>query len=141
VTDESVTFYGFKVAGIRAAIGSDIDLATTSFGASNTGTIGGSISGLVARVRNQGQAPAGAFRIAFYWVTDSNQALFSGWSCAVESLAPGSTYTCSGDIGVSSTLAPGRYKLVAIADDQRQTRDVDWDNNAKASEGGLVTLR
>jgi len=141
VSDESVSFYGFKVNGIRAAIGGDIDLVTTSFTTSNTGSIGGTINGLIARVSNQGQAAAGAFRIAFYWITDKNEALFSGWSCNVESLGPGSTYTCSGDIGVSSKLTPGSYKLVAIADDQRQLRDVNWDNNARASEGGPVSLR
>ncbi|MBI4909426.1 MAG: hypothetical protein HY820_37755 [Acidobacteria bacterium] len=142
VSDESVNGYGFKVAGVRAASnGGGSDLATVSFTASTSGTIGGKINGAAAKVENQGQAAAGAFRIAFYWISESGESTFSGWSCAVEGLSPGASFTCSGDLGVLDSLRPGRYRIVAIADDERRSGDGNWDNNARASEAGLVTLR
>lgn len=141
VSDEGVNGYGFKVASVRAITGGNVDLATVSFGASDRGTIGGTIKGLVAKVQNIGQAEAGPFRIAFYWIDGNSEAVYSGWSCAVNSLGPGLSYTCSGDIGVANTLKPGQYRLVAIADDERKTADSNWDNNARASEGGVVTLQ
>lgn len=143
VTDRSETYYGFKVTSIRAAAGGSgrPDLVTVSFTASNAAAVGGKINGLVARVQNQGPVAAGAFRIGFYWVTEDLNATFSGWSCSVAGLGPGLSFACSGDIGVDASLRPGRYQLVAIADDQRQTADADWNNNARAADSGAVTLR
>jgi len=141
VSDESVGGYGFKVVDVSPASGGAIDLAAVSFAASNVGTIGGTVKGLIAKVQNLGQTEAGAFRIAFYWIDSASNATFSGWSCAVGSLGPGLSYTCSGDISVANSMKPGEYKLVVIADDERKTTDANWDNNARASEGGVVTIR
>lgn len=144
LSDQSETYYGFKVAGVRAATpspGANVDLSTVSFTSSTTGAIGGKITGLSARVQNLGQSAAGPFRIGFYWVNENLDVTFSTWSCNVASLAPGASFTCGGDIGVLDSLPPGLYQIVAIADDQRQTADADRNNNARASDSGAVTLR
>lgn len=139
-SDESVNDWGFKVTNIvakGASGGGKPDLAAISLKANTTGVIGGKVGGVDAKIQNKGGAAAGEFRIGFYWINASKQAVFSGWSCSVKSLDPGATYTCGGEIGVPSSLTAGTYQLAVIADDQKQTPDADWDNNARLAESAV----
>lgn len=140
-TDGSITDYGFRVVDVRAASdGARVDLAATAFTAFKTGTIGGRIRNVTSVVQNQGGAPAGQFRIGYYFISAAGDVLFSGWGCHVEGLAPGATYTCGGDLAVPDTLQPGPHTIAVFADDQQQTDDLDYNNNIRIADTGTVTL-
>jgi CARDB/S-layer homology domain/Putative binding domain, N-terminal len=119
------------------------DLIVTSLTAAISGSIGGQITVSVT-VANQGSANAGAFRLGFYFSTDSTITTgdtFTGWSCDFQSgLAAGASSTCGGPIGVPSSLAPGNYYFGAMADDVGQVAESNETNNARAADSGTIVL-
>jgi hypothetical protein len=118
------------------------DLLITSLSAPTTGTIGDQIT-MSVDVLNQGSVYAGPFHVAFYFSSDSYIDIndtFSGWMCEIPGLNAGSTWNCSGSIGVASALIPGLYYFGAIADDLGQITETNEGNNARAADTGLINL-
>jgi hypothetical protein len=119
------------------------DLLVTALSGPTTGTIGGQIT-VSLTLRNQGTVSAGAFRVGYYWsqnATITTGDVFSGWICTFSSgLGAGATGTCSGPVGVPSSLTPGVWYLGAIVDDQGVVSESDEGNNARAADTGPITL-
>ncbi|MDA2937717.1 pre-peptidase C-terminal domain-containing protein [Acidobacteria bacterium AH-259-A15] len=118
--------------------GSGPDLVVTELTtSSSSGTPGGKIFISSLKVKNQGDTDAGPFQVGFYYSTDSTISTsdtFSGWRCDVNSgLVAGGTYSCSGEIAVPSSLAPGTYYVGAIADHQGVVSESNEGNNTKAT--------
>ncbi|MCL4488889.1 MAG: hypothetical protein M1570_12265 [Chloroflexi bacterium] len=120
------------------------DLVLTSFTASRTAAAGGKLTGLRLTVKNQGNGDAGPFRVGFYLSNSSTvttASMYTGWNCTnTTGLAAGSTWDCSGDIGIPSSLAPGTYFLAAIVDDQGQVTESNESNNVRLADTGTVTI-
>lgn len=112
------------------------DLVVDAMTAPANGTIGGTIS-ISTRVRNQGTAPTGAFRLGFYYSTDptiTTGDVASGSICNYASGLAANTFSdCSGPITVPGALPPGTYYVGVIADDQGQVNETSESNNARAS--------
>jgi subtilase family serine protease len=110
------------------------DLVVTAFFAPNTGTVGGRLTGTVVYVKNQGTAPAGPFRVGFYlWspLWSSTESVWTGPACfQTGRVDPGQTFSCSAEISIAATTAPGIYYLFAAADDLRQVVESDERNNS-----------
>jgi hypothetical protein len=135
---------GNNVASVALTVTSGLpDLVVTSLTAPTTATIGGTIS-ISVSVLNQGSASAGPFYLGFYFSTDSTitaSDTYSGWSCYFSSgVVTGATSTCSGSIGVPSSLAPGTYYLGAIADFLGQVAESNENNNARSADTGPIVL-
>ncbi|MBI3684250.1 MAG: hypothetical protein HY235_28070 [Acidobacteria bacterium] len=143
VTDDSVTDWGFRVTSIEPATASP-QLVVTSFTAPTTGIIGGRISGMRAVVQNQGSVAARAFEFAFYWgrsPTVTTRDEFSGWYCDVEDgLQAGETFTCTGEIGIPSSLTPGTWYVAAIADHRSVVDQLDRSGNSRTNQNGATVL-
>ena len=134
--------YTFRAFNAGAG-GTGPRLVINSFTAPTRGSIGGNLSGTSLTVVNQGNANAGAFGIGYYFSKNPNVTtadIFSGWFCAVGSLATGNSFTCSGDIGVPTNLTPGVWYLAAIADDQSQLQQLDRAGSTRVMDNGPVTL-
>jgi hypothetical protein len=135
---------GSRSAPLTVTVGtnSTIDLTVTGLGTPTTGTIGGMLSPTSMTVINQGTVSSGAFRVAFYFSTNSTITLsdvFSGTVCDYPGgLTAGAGDTCNGAVAVPNTLTPGTYYLGVIADDQDQVSESDELNNSRAA--GPVTL-
>jgi murein DD-endopeptidase MepM/ murein hydrolase activator NlpD len=119
------------------------DLIVTALTAPTTGSIGGQITVSVT-VANQGSASAGAFRLGFYFSTDSTITTgdtFTGWYCDFPSgLAAGDSTTCGGPVGVPTSLSPGTYYFGAIADDLGAVAESNETNNTRSADTGPITL-
>ncbi len=118
------------------------DLIVTFLSGPSSGQIGGQIA-VQANIRNQGYISAGSFRLGFYFSTDPTITLgdvFSGYTCSFSGLSAGNSATCSGNIGVPSSLSPGTYYLGAIVDDIGQVTESNEGNNARAADSGPITL-
>lgn len=119
------------------------DLIVTQLTGPNAGTIGGQIN-ISVTVRNQGSANAGAFRVGFYFSTNSTIATndtFSGWWCSSTGLSAGTTQTlCTGNIGVLNSIAPGAYYLGAIVDYLGQIAESNENNNTRSADTGTIVL-
>lgn len=85
----------------------------------STGTVGGTIQ-LSASVVNQGAVSAGAFRLGFYFSTNTTITTFDVFfaSCTFSGLAVGQSVSCSGPVTIPTSLSPGVYFVGVIADDQ-----------------------
>jgi hypothetical protein len=120
-----------------------VDFIITSLTVPSTGTIGGMINVTVI-VQNQGNIASPTSRTQYYLSTDqtiTQTDIDTGWGCNIPSLlANGGTYTCSGGIGIPSTVAPGTYYLGAIADDGRVVSESNEVNNTRAA-GPIVLAR
>ncbi len=120
------------------------DLVVTELRLPTSGTIGGTVAGMTATLRNQGAADASAFRLGFYISTDAQitvSDLYTNWRCLFEEgLASGSTTTCSGSVGIPSVLAPGSYYLGAIVDDLNQVSESNESNNSRSADTGRILL-
>ena len=96
----------------------------------STGTVGGTIQ-LSATVRNQGTGSAGAFRLGFYF--SSNTTITTGdfffAFCNIPGLAPGASVLCSGPVPIPASLPPGVYFVGVIADDQSTVAESNKGNN------------
>jgi hypothetical protein len=96
----------------------------------STGTIGGTIQ-LSGSVVNQGAISAGAFRLGFYFSSDTTittgDVLFA--TCNVSGLAPAASFVCSGPVTIPASLSPGVYFIGVIADDQNSIAEGNEANN------------
>jgi hypothetical protein len=139
-SDDSVVDWGFKVTRITEGTGS-AHLAVTSFTAPNTGTAGGKVSMRVV-VKNTGSGAAGAFRIGFYLSRASNVTttdVWTGWYCTVDSLAPGESSSCAGQIGLPVGIT-GNWYMAAIADDRGEISQADRSESVRLSENGRMAV-
>src|SRR5450759_2647926 len=120
------------------------DLVVTALAAPTSGTVGGTLTPMSMTVKNQGGTAAGQFRVGYYLSPSAgmtSSAVFTGTYCSVSNgLAASSTVNCSNSIGIPSSLSPGTWYLLALADDQGQVDESDKSNNLRASDGGAVTL-
>ena len=143
-SDESNNSGNSQNGKLTLAFAASPDLTVTSFTAAVTGNIGQTIADNKATVMNQGTVAAGKFRIGYYWSTKSPVTVsdvFSGWSCTVSGgLAPGDSFSCTGEIGVPDSLAPGSYYLAAIVDDLLEVDEASEANNARVNDSGMVKL-
>ena len=123
------------------------DLVVTSFTTAASAQAGGQLS-CQAVIRNQGNAPAPPFRIAFYYVaagsgTPASVTVndpFSHSACTVkDGLAPGASYTCNGPINVPAEIA-GTYIAGVIADDMSEVVESDESNNGRLADTGRLTI-
>jgi uncharacterized repeat protein (TIGR01451 family) len=120
----------------------NVDLTVTSLTAPSSGPLGGTIA-VSAGILNQGNADAGSFRLGIYFSTDSTITtgdVFSGFSCAVSSLAAGGADTCNGSAPVPITLTPGNYYVGAIVDDLSQVSESDELDNTRSADTGTVAV-
>ncbi len=105
----------------------------------STGTIGGTIQ-LSASVVNQGALSAGAFRLGFYFSSNSTistaDVLFA--TCNASGLVPGGSFVCSGPVTIPSSLPPGVYFVGVIADDQGAIAESNKTNNTAVT--GPITV-
>lgn len=116
------------------------NLTVTQVSSPTNGTPGGMI-GVSATVANQGAAAAGSFSLAFLLSNDS-VITFSdtptGWGCSFESLAGGAAKTCSGEISIPATVAPGVYYLGAYADLNGEVAESDETNNGQSADNPIA---
>ena len=131
-------------AGAELAQAQLPDLVVTLVNGPDTGNIGGlrPTIEVSVTVTNNG-SNAGAFRLGFYYSTDSavdpTVDIFSGYSCSFDSgITAGQTTTCSGKIGAPRSLAPGTYYLGACADDTNEVAENNETNNCKADSAPIV---
>jgi hypothetical protein len=120
-----------------------VDLTVTSFIVSSTnGVLGGTLPFSVT-VANSGSAAAGSFRLGFYYSTDAvvtTADTFSGTICDYPNgLAEERSDTCSGQLRVPTTLAPGTYFVGAIADDLGRITEINENNNTRVSQAIMIT--
>lgn len=118
------------------------DLIITDGSAPPTGTTGQPVR-LSVQVRNQGTATASAFRLGYYLSTDSliTRSDIQVGTCNFPSLGVEVSATCSGNVTLPLTLAPGTYFVGAIADDTDQVRESDENNNSALAENQMVVTR
>ncbi|MCX6585764.1 MAG: S8 family serine peptidase [Acidobacteria bacterium] len=118
-----------------------VDLTVTAVTAPATVTLGQSPN-ITSAIRNQGTADAGAFRLGYYLSTDAT--ITTGdiqlGTCSYTALAAGANSGCAGPLLFPATLAPGRYYLGVIVDDQNQVAESNETNNTRATPG-LITLQ
>ncbi len=113
---------------------SPVNLVAQSITAPATATKGTQIP-VTSTFANQGTAAAGAFQVGVYFSTDQtiNQSdVFSGFSCAVPSLAAGASSQCNGSVPVPS-VAPGNYYVGLVVDRQNQVLENSESDNAIAA--------
>lgn len=119
------------------------DLVVTNLVAASNGVSGAQLS-ISVTVRNQGTANAGAFQIGFYYSPGgaiSTADVNSGWVCNYPSgLAAGVSSTCSGPIGVPTSLQPGAYYIGAIVDDLNVVAEGNEANNSRPADNGPTTV-
>lgn len=111
------------------------DLLATGISAPSTGLIGDSIAvGLT--VKNEGTMNAGAFRVAFYFSSNTlitTSDALAGPYCSIAGVTAGSTHLCNLTISVPSWLAVGAYYVGAIIDDQSAITESSESNNTIAA--------
>ena len=77
----------------------------------------------------------------FYLSTDNvidTADIYTGWLCNFDTgLKAGASDTCSGSIGIPSSVLPGTYVLGVIPDDTGTVAEANEENNAR--EGGYGT--
>lgn len=116
------------------------DLVVDAVTAPRTTTINSSIP-VVATVRNQGTAPAGALHVGFYYSTDTiitTSDVAAGGGCSYAGLPVAAAVDCRTAIRVPSTLDPGTYYVGAIVDDSSQVGGRGARNKARASKTSTV---
>jgi uncharacterized protein (TIGR03437 family) len=136
-----------SAAKVSLAIGLP-DLAITRFVVPTTGKAGQELTGMSVTVVNQGNAPAGPFRVGFYLSTTWDvtaaglaQQIFTGWSCSSKNtLAAKATYTCSGNLGIPGDLPPGPWFLIAYADDLNEVIESSRSNNTRVNDNGATSV-
>ncbi len=118
------------------------DLTITDGAAPATGTAGQPVR-LSVQVMNQGTGAATAFRLGIYLSIDSviTRSDIQVATCNFPSLAVDATATCSGNITLPATLAPGTYSVGAFADDTQQVSESDENNNTALAPNQIVISR
>jgi hypothetical protein len=119
-------------------------IVISSFTAPTSGSLGVNLQGAAMAIANQGSAPTGPFRVGFYFGRTrdvTTRDVFTGWFCNYpEGLAAGAATTCSGEIGVPTTLTQGVWFLAAIADDQNRVNQSDRSGNIRVNDNGGTDL-
>jgi hypothetical protein len=137
------SYWGSGTASVTVQLTPPPDIAITSFTAPSRGVIGGSVP-ISLSLSNRGSVGAGAFRVGFYFSTDTlitTSDVLAGWFCDFPSgLAAGSSSGCSGAVDVPEILTPGVYYLGAIADDTFAVVEGDESNNVRLADTGALKL-
>ncbi len=113
---------------------SQVNIVAQSITAPATGHNGGQIA-VSSSFRNQGSVAAGAFDVGVYFSIDQTitpSDIFSGFACAVPSLASGAVATCNGSVPVPS-LVPGNYYVGLFVDRQNQVIENSESDNGMAA--------
>jgi subtilase family serine protease len=118
------------------------DLIITDGSAPATGTTGQPVR-VSVQVRNQGAGPAGAFRVGYYLSADSviTRSDTQIRTCNIPSLGVEASATCSGNITLPLSVAPGTYFVGAFADDTEQVSESDDNNNTALAPNQMVVTR
>lgn len=94
---------------------------------------------------NQGTAAAGAFEVGVYFSTDQTinaSDVYSGFACAVPSLAAGAVASCNGSVPVPSGVAAGNsYYVGLLVDRQIQVLENSESDNGVAAANSTMVLR
>ena len=94
---------------------------------------------------NQGTAAAGAFEVGVYFSTDETinaSDVYSGFACAVPSLAAGAVASCNGSVPVPSGVAAGSsYYVGLLVDRQIQVLENSESDNGVAAANSTMVLR
>jgi VCBS repeat-containing protein len=94
---------------------------------------------------NQGTATAGAFEVGVYFSTDQTinaSDIYSGFACAVPSLAAGAVASCNGSVPVPSGVAAGNsYYVGLLVDRQIQVLENSESDNGVAAANSTMVLR
>lgn len=116
------------------------DLVVISVSGPTSGTRGKKVV-LTATVKNQGQAPAAASTLSFYFSTDGtiNVTDTKVADVSVGSLAAGGSQTVSFSATIPGTLPVGSYTLGAIADRGGVVAEIDENNNTRV--GNSIDIR
>jgi subtilase family serine protease len=117
-------------------------LVITQFSASTNVRAGGPFS-LNLVVTNQGYADAGAFRVEMYFTSngDISTALSSySLKCDATGLAVGSTFTCKGTLNLGSSVTPGTYILLGVADVNNSVGESDRSGGTAIASSGPLTV-
>jgi uncharacterized protein (TIGR03437 family) len=136
-----------SAASVFITVGQPALTVTSFFVAPTSATAGQEVSQTVV-VKNQGNAPAGPFRVGFYFSTtwdvqpaDLAQQVFTGWSCnSTATLAPNQSYTCTGKLGIPSDIAPGLWFAIAYADDLHQVPEATSNSQIRVADNGATTI-
>ena len=118
------------------------DLVVTSTTAAATGVSGGTLS-VSATIRNQGGSAAAPSRLEFYFSRGpsfDSSAVNTSWGCDMAAINAGASSTCSGNIGIPLSLAPGVWYLIANADDAKVLTEASRSNNWRAADTGSVAI-
>ncbi|HLG98907.1 MAG TPA: protease pro-enzyme activation domain-containing protein [Bryobacteraceae bacterium] len=116
-------------------------LMVTSVISDTAATAGGPI-GVSILVLNQGPADAGPFHIGADLSTSAN--LSSGELpfafCDIQALSAGASARCSGTVNVPSSIQPGVYYFIGVADVFHELVQSDRSQNVRVSDSGPVTI-
>ena len=145
VSDGALSDYGFRVTAVTATGGATSlpKIVVTGLTAPATGSLGVNLASVRVTLANQGTAAAGAFRVGFYYSQDRTITTadpFSGFFCKWDSLAVNTSSSCSGEIGVPTTLGPGVWYFAAVADDLNQLQQSDRSSNIRLADSGAITI-
>ena len=118
------------------------DLTIIDGSAPATGISGQAVR-LSVQVRNQGTAAASGFRLGIYLSTDTviTRSDTQIGTCNFPSLGVEATATCSGNITLPASIAPGTYHVGGFADDTEQVSESDENNNTAVAPNQIVISR
>jgi len=122
---------------------SPVELVVTTFHAPRTGVAGARISGASSRVSNTGETDAPPFRLEYYLSRNPDVTIAgidTGYGCDVPGLPAGTSFRCSGDIGIPSGLLPGRYYLAVIADPRGAVVESSRSGDVRLSDSGPIAI-
>jgi hypothetical protein len=118
-----------KVSVYEAPV-EQLDLIIASVQAPASASAGDSIA-ITSAIKNQGNAPAGAFRVGIYLsddnVIDATDRLLDSY--AINDLPAGGSAAPTIKVTIPSDVASGSYHLGIFADDLRQIEESDESNN------------
>jgi hypothetical protein len=117
-------------------------LVITRFTASTTAKAGGSIQ-VSWTVTNQGSLAATAlFQTRMYYTTSGDPTVPNEpyVYCNVYVLPAGESSTCSGTVNLPSSIVPGVYQLVAVADPLHTIPQTDPSGGTAAASTGPLTV-
>jgi len=122
------------------AIGSP-RLVITNFTASTSVRAGGPFN-MVLTVTNEGRADAGAFELRAYFTTNGDISSANQFYtyCDVNSLAAGSNFTCTGAVALGSSVTPGTYYLLGVADANNSVPQADRSGDTMLASTGTLTV-
>ncbi len=114
---------------------SPVNLVAQSITAPVTAYKGSQIA-VSSTFRNQGTIAAAAFQVGVYFSTDQTitpSDIFSGFTCAVPSLAAGAVGECNGSAPVPAAAMPGNYYVGLLVDRQNQVIENSENDNGVAA--------